>query len=167
MARLNIASIPTLVSYQYLIAMRGGYWGSTSRRFTLSNETNFAMAKKLANAGVKLGVGTDLVIDWHRSLPEPYIAELRNLESLGYTKAEALVAATQTNAEILGMDDRLGSLVPGMLADLILVDGKPDENLEDLANINTVIVNGRIEVQEGRLLMPRHTAEPPPTARQD
>jgi imidazolonepropionase-like amidohydrolase len=162
MAEKGIASVPTIVPYQIIIAESGGYWGSTSRRFTLTEETMFATTLAMKEAGVKLGVGTDLVAGWYKYLPDAYIQELRNFLRLGYTAPEALVAATKTSSEILGMDDRLGTLEVGMLADLIVIDGKPDENIEDLVNVETVIVNGRVVVEDGRVVQEPHNGQPTP-----
>jgi imidazolonepropionase-like amidohydrolase len=161
MAQKGIASVPTFVPYQYINAM-GGYYGSTSRRFTISDASMFAMGGKLRAAGIKLGVGTDLVVDWHRHLPDAYVQELRNFRRLGYSAPEALVAATKTNAEILGMDDRLGTLKPGKLADLIIVNGKPDQDLEDLKKVDLVIVGGRVVVRDGRAILPPRIEDKPP-----
>lgn len=161
MAKKGIAAVPTLVPYQYINAM-GGYFGSTSRRFTISDASIFEMGAKLKAAGVKLGVGTDLVVDWHQHLPDAYIQELRNFRRLGFSASEALIAATRTNAEILGMDDRLGTLQPGKLADLILVEGRPDEDLEALQNVDMVIVGGRIIVRDGRAILPPRIEIKPP-----
>jgi imidazolonepropionase-like amidohydrolase len=74
---------------------------------------------------------------------------------------EALTAATKTNSEILDMDDRLGTLEPGKLADVLVVDGRPDENLDDLAKVDVVIRNGFTVVQGGKVAIPRHTVGPP------
>lgn len=161
MATKGVASVPTFVPYQYINAL-GGYYGSTSRRFTISDATMFAMGAKLKSAGVKLGVGTDLVVDWYRHLPEAYVQELRNFRRLGYSAPEALIAATRTSAEILGMDDRLGTLKPGKLADLIIVDGKPDQDLEDLKKVDLVIVGGRVVVRDGRAILPPRIVDKPP-----
>jgi imidazolonepropionase-like amidohydrolase len=105
----------------------------------------------MKDAGVKLGVGTDIVMSWYRRLPGPYIQELKNFERIGYKPQEALIAATRTNAEILGMADRLGTIEPGKLADLIIVDGKPDVNVEDLAKVPFVMVGGRVMKRDGRI----------------
>lgn len=161
MATKKIAAVPTFVPYQYINAM-GGYNGSTSRRLTISDKSIFEMGAKLRAAGIKLGIGTDLVLGWHRYLPDAYVQELRNFSRLGYSAPEALVAATKTNAGILGMDDRLGTLQPGKLADLVIVDGKPDENLEDLKKVQMVIVGGRVIVREGKISMPAHRVGKPP-----
>ena len=62
------------------------------------------------------------------------------------------------------MADRLGTLIPGKLADLIVVDGRPDENIEDLRKLDHVIVNGRVVVRNGRVEIPRHVEEKAPFA---
>ena len=62
---------------------------------------------------------------------EQYITELEWFVKGGYTKPEVLVAATKDSAEILGMDDKLGTLEPGKLADVLVLEGRPDETLRD------------------------------------
>ncbi len=162
MAAKGIWSDITLVPYQLINANGGGYFGSSSRRFSETDKANFAMARKLKAAGVTLGVGTDLVADWFKYLPDAYIQELRNFGTLGYSASQALVTATKTNSEILGMGDRLGTIAVGKLADIIIVDGKPDENVEDLKKLDTVLVNGRVMVRGGALSIPRHEQGKPP-----
>src|SRR5437762_1259480 len=162
MAQRGVAADPTLIPYQIIFEEWGGYFGSTSRRFTFSNDANLEMLKRLKRAGVKCGVGTDLILHWYRYMPGPYIRELKNFVAAGWSVPEALVAATKTNSEILDMDDRLGTLEPGKLADVLVVDGRPDENLEDLAKVDLVIGNGYTVVQAGKLAIPRHTVAPPP-----
>jgi len=89
-------------------------------------------------------------------MPGPYIRELKNLVEAGWSVPEALVAATKTNAEILDMEDRLGTLQAGKLADVLVVDGKPDENLEDLAKVDLVIRDGYRVMEGGQVTIPRH-----------
>src|SRR5215467_3704392 len=162
MARKGVAADPTLIPYQIIFDEWGGYFGSTSRRFTFSNDANLEMLRRLRRAGVKCGVGTDLILHWYRYMPGPYIQELKNFVAAGWTPAEALVAATKNNSEILDMDDRLGTLEPGKLADVLVVDGRPDENLDDLAKVDLVIRNGFTVVQGGKVAIPRHTIAPAP-----
>ncbi len=160
MVKKGICSDITLVPYQYINA-GGGYNFSTSRRFSETNANNFATARRLDAAGVKIGIGTDLVAHWFRYLPDAYIQELRNYEALGHTAPQALVEATKVNSEILGMSDRLGTVEQGKLADLIIVDGRPDERVEDLAKLDRVIVNGRVVVEDGHVVYARHVQETP------
>ena len=161
MAKKGTYADITLVPYQYINA-DAGYSFSTSRRFSETNANNFATAKRLDAAGVKIGIGTDLVVGWFRHLPEAYIQELRNYETLGHTASQALVEATRVNSEILGMSDRLGTIEVGKLADIIIVDGRPDEQVDDLGKVDRVIVNGRSVVEGGRVVYSRHLQEKPP-----
>ena len=80
-------------------------------------------------------------------LPSRYINELKRFVEGGYTIPEALVAATKTSAEILDMDDKLGTIESGKLADVIVIDGKPDIDLDDLANTDLVVRDGYIVVK--------------------
>ncbi len=162
MAKRGTASVPTLVPYIYIFDLSGGYFGSTSRRFDFSKEANLEMLRKLKRAGVKLGVGTDLVTDWFRYLPQSYITELEQFVAAGFTVPEALVAGTRTSAEILGMADKLGTLEPGKLADVIVVDGRPDEQLRDLSKVSLVIRDGHVIVEDGRVSIAPHVPVPEP-----
>src|SRR6266478_5082846 len=159
MAKKGVAADPTLIPYQIIFEEWGGYFGSTSRRFTFSRDANLEMLKRLRKAGIKCGIGTDLILHWYRYMPGAYIRELKNFVEAGWSVPEALVAATKTNSEILDMDDRLGTLQAGKLADVLVVDGKPDENLDDLAKVDLVIRDGYKVVEGGRVTIPRHQAQ--------
>jgi imidazolonepropionase-like amidohydrolase len=156
MAKKGVAADPTLTPYMIIMDKFGGYYDSTSRRFTFSKDANLEMLKRLKRAGVKCGVGTDLVVNWYRYLPVAYINELKQFVAAGWTIPEALVAATHTNAQILDMDDRLGTLEAGKLADVLVVAGMPDQDLDDLEHVDTVIRGGFVVVDHGQISVPRH-----------
>ncbi len=159
MAKKGVAADPTLIPYQIIFEEWGGYFESTSRRFTFSKEANLEMLKRLRKAGIKCGGGTDLILHWYRYMPGPYIRELKNFVEAGWSVPEALMAATKINSEILDMDDRLGTLQAGKLADVLVVVGKPDENLDDLAKVDLVIRDGYKVVEGGHVTIPRHQAQ--------
>jgi len=165
MAKRGVHSVPTLITGQIFLDLAGGYYGSTSRRFEFSVDSGFETLKQMRRAGVVMGIGTDLVSDWFRYLPSPYIGELKWFVKAGYTLPEALVAATKQGAEILGIDDKLGTLEIGKLADVLVVDGQPDKNLEDLAKVDTVIRNGFVVVQDGSVVIERHMSRDMPPSR--
>ena len=60
------------------------------------------------------------------------------------TPIQVISAATKTNAEILGHFDELGTIEPGKLADMIVIDGNPLTNIDNLANVELVIKDGGI-----------------------
>ena len=82
----------------------------------------------MKRAGVKMGFGTDLLGDQHTRQG----TEL-TLRSEVLSPFDILHSATAVNAEILQMQGQLGVIQPGALADLILVDGNPLEDIQLLA----------------------------------
>lgn len=160
MARRRVASVPTLQVYQNVLDRSGGFYGSTSRRFTMTAQADFDVFRKMKAAGIVMGVGTDTIGDANKMVPNVFITELKWFVKGGYSIPQALQAATLTNATLLDMDDKLGSIEPGKLADIIVVDGQPDRNLDDLARIDMVIKDGIAMVRNGQVVTPRHVAAP-------
>ena len=62
----------------------------------------------------------------------------------GMTPLETIRVATLFGAEYIGLDDDIGSLEPGKLADLIVMNENPLENIRNSENILYVMVNGRL-----------------------
>jgi imidazolonepropionase-like amidohydrolase len=162
MAQRGTEADPTLIPYILIFDLSGGYFYSTSRRFTFSKDANFEVLKRMKAAGIKLGIGTDLVTDWYQYLPGPYIMEMKQFVSAGYTVPQVLSIATKTNAEMLDMGSRLGTLEPGKLADVTVIDGRPDVNLDDVAKVDTVIRDGHVVVKHGQINVERHVPRPMP-----
>ena len=61
--------------------------------------------------------------------------EMDLMRRIGMQPMDILVAATQTNSRIWGLQDQIGVLAPGKLADLVILESNP---LEDVYNIRTV-----------------------------
>jgi imidazolonepropionase-like amidohydrolase len=76
-----------------------------------------------AEAGVKVAMGTDCPVAPHGT----NLRELVLMNEHGFTPVQALVAATSSAAELMGLQDELGTLAPGKRADLVLVEGDPFE----------------------------------------
>jgi imidazolonepropionase-like amidohydrolase len=81
----------------------------------------FDAMKLAADAGVKVAMGTDCPVAPHGQ----NLNELAHMAANGFTPEQALHAATLSSAELMGWDDRLGSLEPGKVADVVVVDGDP------------------------------------------
>jgi imidazolonepropionase-like amidohydrolase len=57
---------------------------------------------------------------------------------------EALVAATRTGAEVIGVADRLGTVEPGKLADLLILSANPLSDIENIRRIEKIVRNGHV-----------------------
>ena len=66
------------------------------------------------------------------------------LQQGGMTNYEALKCATVNGAALLGMEKQIGSLKAGKLADLIIIDGNPMEDIRKTENVVYTMVNGRL-----------------------
>ncbi|MCL6266645.1 amidohydrolase family protein [Flagellimonas myxillae] len=92
----------------------------------------------LHNQGVTLLPGTDAMPGFalHK--------ELENYVKAGIPANEVLQLATITSAEVTSMDQQLGSIEAGKLADLILVDGNPVENISDIRRVELTVKDGKL-----------------------
>ncbi|HEX6844403.1 MAG TPA: amidohydrolase family protein, partial [Actinomycetota bacterium] len=81
----------------------------------------FDAMRLAAEAGVKVAMGTDCPVAPHGT----NLNELAHMAKNGFTPTQALHAATLSAAELMGMEDRLGSLEAGKIADVVVVDGDP------------------------------------------
>lgn len=93
----------------------------------------------LHQQGLTIVAGTDQVVPGH-SLRR----ELELYVKAGFTPLEAIQAATIVPARVMKIDKDLGTLEQGKIADLILVDGNPLENISNLRNTKYVVTGGRM-----------------------
>src|SRR5260370_24393057 len=90
--------------------------------------------------GVKIGFGTDAGVYNHGENAQ----EFRYMVEAGMKPIDALKAATSMDADLLGVSDRLGSLVAGKLADVVAVPGNPLADLRQTERAFFVIHEGVI-----------------------
>ncbi|HSJ13611.1 MAG TPA: amidohydrolase family protein [Longimicrobiales bacterium] len=103
-------------------------------------------ARLLHEAGVRLATGGDA--DGH---PGGVPRELEALVAAGLPPTEALRAATSTAAEVLGLKHEIGRLMPGLRADIVLLDADPLEDIRNVSRIRWLIQDGRIIDREALL----------------
>jgi Tol biopolymer transport system component/imidazolonepropionase-like amidohydrolase len=105
----------------------------------LNHFNNARVAKELHDAGVSVQLGAH---GQRESLGAHW--EIWMFEQGGMTPLQALRAATLDGARYLGLDHDIGSLEPGKLADLIVLDGNPLENIRNTHAVHYTVVNGRV-----------------------
>ena len=139
MARRGAALVPTLFVYRQ-IASRPGV-PAYAREKAAAIVERHRQAVEIARAvGVVIGAGTDA---GSPETPHPsLVEELACLVNAGLTPAEALVTATSAAARVLGLGDRLGTVAPGMVADLVAVAGDPTADGGCLGQVRLVVRDG-------------------------
>lgn len=91
-------------------------------------------------AGVTIAAGTDAGVTKHGNNAR----ELELYVEYGLTPEEAIVTATVNAAALIGMEDELGTVEPGKIADLIAVAGDPLTDISVLKDVQVVVQNGRV-----------------------
>ncbi|MEM6765558.1 MAG: amidohydrolase family protein [Bacteroidota bacterium] len=156
-AALNTSSIDRLYAqegwqenFAFLPTEARDKWLENAQRFAEnpvdSNRVNYAnwtldMIKKINDADIGLMAGTDTPIFYLTpgfSLHE----ELERFVRAGLSPEEALEAATLRPAQYFEMEGELGSISSGKIADLVLLNANPLENIRNTTNIAAVVKNG-------------------------
>ncbi len=122
---------------------RREHWSESSLRkndeTTVAQREGFERAVRL---GVKIAYGTDSGVYPHRFAGR----QMRKMVEHGMTPLQAIRSATTVSAELLGWQDRVGSLAPGMFADVIAVDADPLQDITELERVTFVMKGGRVVV---------------------
>lgn len=145
MRERNTVLVPTL-AYFYRIATLGEGLGSPAYAVRKAKEVVEAHMKSFALAmrmGLTIGMGTD----FEGSALFPHGengAEFDLMVQGGMAERDVIVAATATNAAILGIEQKVGTIETGKLADLIAVPGNPLKEISALRRIELVMQEGRI-----------------------
>jgi imidazolonepropionase-like amidohydrolase len=119
---------------------RLGYTDEVMQKTEMTNDAQRENFAKAVKAGVKIAFGTDAGIYPHGMNAKNLAFHVR----FGQTPMEAMQSATLVSAELMGWEDRVGSLRPGRFADLIAVDGDPLDDVTVLEDIPFVMKGGEV-----------------------
>jgi imidazolonepropionase-like amidohydrolase len=146
--KIFIAPGPGIAEADQIIAPRFGVMASPAQVEEQAEtvERLKMVGHELRKRGVRSLPGGDYGFPWN-----PIGRNARDIELFvewfGYSPAEAIRAATQTAGDLMATERPLGVVTPGAYADLLLVEGKPDEDvslLANAANLRTIVAAGRL-----------------------
>jgi imidazolonepropionase-like amidohydrolase len=145
-AQSGAVAVPTLVTYEAL-AQEGPALGlppASIAKIENVRRSGFESLSILRDAGVPIAYGTDLLGPTHRRQNEEFAIRARALPA-----RDILASATTVGAKLVGMEGRLGTLAPEAIADLLVVQGNPLDDITLLAhpekNLLLVMKDGVIQ----------------------
>jgi imidazolonepropionase-like amidohydrolase len=138
MAQKGIFYVPTIYVGEYVAQGRAAAGAKVWLEMLKIHEDTF---RRALNAGVKIAFGTDVGgFDWgiDPAVEFPYMVKY------GMTPIQAIRAATSSAAELLGMQNDVGSIAAGKYADLVAVKGDPVADIDILQKIDFVMKGGEV-----------------------
>lgn len=137
MAEHGAYMVPTLICYQESLDHAAEFGLSETVRQKLREVTaaGLTMLETCRDAGVRMGFGTDLMGELHVAQSKEFALRREILKPMDIIKS-----ATSVNADILQETGKLGCIAPGALADLLVVDGDPTQDIYLLEQFEEKIV---------------------------
>jgi imidazolonepropionase-like amidohydrolase len=145
MVRRGTVWVPTVDHNRYYIDAKDEFGFAPGSEIALQSyiQRNLDSVRRAIKAGVRLAMGSDAVY----SMFGQNTRELGWFVKAGMTPEQALTTATTGAAALLGVEDRLGRVAPGYLADLVAVEGDPLETIDALfTGVTWVMKNGAVVV---------------------
>ncbi|HZF13565.1 MAG TPA: amidohydrolase family protein [Thermoanaerobaculia bacterium] len=99
-----------------------------------------SMFQRALKAGVKIAFGTDSAVEPHGLDAREFALMVKN----GMTPAQALLSATRSGADLLGLADQIGTIETGKLADLVAVPGDPLQDIKQTEKVSFVMQGGKV-----------------------
>ena len=103
-----------------------------------------------------IGVGSDTCFEGSTPFGWYGVLELECMQDCGMPAAQVIRSATKINSEILGLDEYLGTVEEGKIADLLIVSKDPTEDVrvfKDNEIIEYIYMGGELVVDHGRMLL--------------
>ncbi|MEA3052169.1 MAG: hypothetical protein QOG72_1072 [Sphingomonadales bacterium] len=137
MRERQVALCPTLAATDAISRYRGWNGSAPEPQAVRDKKAAFAAARA---AGVTICMGGDVGVYAHGDNAR----EMVMMAAWGMAPGDVLIAATSVNARLFGLEDRLGAVKPGLLADLVAIAGDPSRDIAALRAVRLVMKGGRI-----------------------
>ncbi len=143
----SVFLVPTLLAPHRIVEHgdSGGIPAWAVRKARQVREDHRASFRKAVHAGIMIAMGTDAGTPYN--FHGENLNELPLMVDAGMTPMQAIVATTRMGAELLRMADKIGTLEPGKLADIVVMEGNPVEDIalfKDPKNIVHVMKDGAV-----------------------
>ncbi len=136
MKEKNVALCPTLAAGESILQYDGWKKNIDIEPLRIANKKkSFSTALKV---GVTICMGGDVGVFPHGDNAK----EMELMVEYGMNPLDVLKSATSVNADVFGYGDKIGRIKPGLLADLIAVDGDPSVDIKNIRKIKLVLKNG-------------------------
>ncbi|TGE71611.1 metal-dependent hydrolase family protein [Weissella confusa] len=139
----NTAIVPTMAAPWQMLQHKDDIPAYMYDKASALWEAHQQSIRDAAAAGVNVVMGTDAGTSYNDFKSGPGV-EIRLLASVGMTPEQVLLASTVRGAELLGIADRVGELVPGKDADMLILDCDPLQYLAVLTDAPRVIKRGQV-----------------------
>lgn len=150
-ANRHVFYVPTLATYVAIDREGNPFPEAERERARRIRSIGYEGFRRALAAGLPIGFGTDSQVIPHGQNAMEFAERIK----LGEPPMAAIVSATSVNAEIIGWQDRIGSLAAGKLADIIAVPGDPLKDITALEHVGFVIKGGVVYRDEMGQQSPR------------
>ncbi|MFN2509064.1 MAG: amidohydrolase family protein [Chthoniobacterales bacterium] len=136
----NVTLVPTLMAAAWVNSQADKYPPEIQAKAKAATEARGEMFRNAVKTGVNIAFGTDAGVFPHGTNAK----EFALMTELGMTPVDALRAATQGTAQLLGIAEKVGTIEKGKLADVIAMSGDPTQDITATERVFFVMKEGKI-----------------------
>ena len=131
---------PTLMASEWIMGRLDLYPPALQAKAKAATAARSDMFRNALKAGVKISFGTDAAVFPHGQNAK----EFKLMVDLGMAPIDALISATSADAELLGINQRVGTLEKGKLADVVAIPGDPISDITGTERVSFVMKEGKV-----------------------